>query len=160
MSPTKGRTLLNGPTMRSDVSSGELTRQSLSLAPMMKISVLTLVLLAASSTVAFADSAPIERHSGRVISVDRLRDVVVVEEMGAWSPATEQAAFTRHRVHFTGLTEFKIFVRTRGTGKSRGGFGEIPLRITNVFAGDTVTAECVRDGNRLVALSIILAEPF
>src|SRR5262249_49227814 len=124
------------------------------------ISVLAVVLLAASSTVAFAGSAPIERHSGRVISVDRLRDTIVVEEMGAWSPATEQATITRNRVHFTGLTEFKIFVRTRGTAKSRGGFGEIPLRITNVFAGDTVTAECVRDGNRLVALSIILAEPF
>jgi hypothetical protein len=110
--------------------------------------------------VAFAGSDPVERHSGRVISVDRLRDTVVIEEMGAWSAATERAAMTRNRIHFTGLTEFKIFVRTRGAGKFRGEFGEIPLRVTNVFAGDTVTAECVRDGNRLVALSIILAEPF
>ena len=127
---------------------------------MMKTCVLILVLLAASSTVSFAGSPPIERHSGRVISVDRLRDMVVVEEMGAWSPATEQAAITRNRIHFTGLTEFKIFVRARVAHKYQGTFGEIPLRVTNVFPGDTVTAECVRDGNRLVALSIILAEPF
>jgi|RhiMetdeSRZDD1v2_1073273.scaffolds.fasta_scaffold01948_8 hypothetical protein len=127
---------------------------------MMKASVLALLQLAAASTVAFAGSDPVERHSGRVISVDRLRDTVVIEEMGAWSAATERAAMTRNRIHFTGLTEFKIFVRTRGAGKFRGEFGEIPLRVTNVFAGDTVTAECVRDGNRLVALSIILAEPF
>jgi hypothetical protein len=127
---------------------------------MMKASVLALLQLAAAWTVAFAGSDPVERHSGRVISVDRLRDTVVIEEMGAWSAATERAAMTRNQIHFTGLTEFKIFVRTRGAGKFRGEFGEIPLRVTNVFAGDTVTAECVRDGNRLVALSIILAEPF
>jgi hypothetical protein len=127
---------------------------------MMKTSVLALLLSAASSTAVFAGSDPVERHSGRVISVDQLRDTVVVEEMGAWSAATERAVMTRNRIHFTGLTEFKIFVRTRGTGKFRGDFGEIPLRVTNVVAGDTVTAECVRDGNRLVALSIILAEPF
>jgi hypothetical protein len=127
---------------------------------MVKASVRALVLLAAWSTAASAGSDPIERHSGRVIRVDRLRDMVVVEEMGAWSPATERAAITRNRIHFTGLTDFKIFVRTRGAGKFRGEFGEIPLRVTNVFPGDTVTAECVRDGNRLVALSIILAEPF
>jgi len=127
---------------------------------MTKTSVLALLQLAAAATAAFAGSDPVERHSGRVISVDRLRDTVVIEEMGAWSAATERAAVTRNRIHFTGLTEFKIFVRTRGAGKFRGEFGEIPLRVTNVFAGDTVTAECVRDGNRLVALSIILAEPF
>ena len=127
---------------------------------MTKTSVLALLQLAAAATAAFAGSDPVERHSGRVLSVDRLRDTVVIEEMGAWSAATERAAMTRNRIHFTGLTEFKIFVRTRGAGKFRGEFGEIPLRVTNVFAGDTVTAECVRDGNRLVALSIILAEPF
>jgi len=127
---------------------------------MTKTSVLALLQLAAAATAAFAGSDPVERHSGRVLSVDRLRDTVVIEEMGAWSAATERAAMTRSRIHFTGLTEFKIFVRTRGAGKFRGEFGEIPLRVTNVFAGDTVTAECVRDGNRLVALSIILAEPF
>jgi hypothetical protein len=127
---------------------------------MVKASVRALVLLAAWSTAASAGSDPIERHSGRVIRVDRLRDMVVVEEMGAWSPATERTAITRNRIHFTGLTDFKIFVRTRGAGKFRGEFGEISLRVTNVFPGDTVTAECVRDGNRLVALSIILAEPF
>jgi hypothetical protein len=127
---------------------------------MMKASVLALGLLAAWSTAASAGKDPIERHSGRVISVDRLRDMVVLEEMGAWDPATERAAITRNGIHFTGLTDFKIFVRARVAGKYRGTFGEIPLRITNVFPGDTVTAECVRDGSRLVALSIILAEPF
>lgn len=127
---------------------------------MTKASVLVLGLLAAWSTTASAGSDPIERHSGRVISVDRLRDKIVLEEMGAWDAATERAATTRNGIHFTGLTDFKIFVRARVAGKYRGTFGEIPLRVTNVFPGDTVTAECVRDGNRLVALSIILAEPF
>ena len=127
---------------------------------MMKAGVLASVLLTAWSATASAGSDPIERHSGRVMSVDRLRDKIVLEEMGAWDPATERAAITRNGIHFTGLTDFKIFVRARVAGKYRGTFGEIPLRVTNVFPGDTVTAECVRDGNRLVALSIILAEPF
>jgi hypothetical protein len=127
---------------------------------MMKAGVLVSVLLTAWSATASAGSDPIERHSGRVISVDRLRDKIVLEEMGAWDLATERAAITRNGIHFTGLTDFKIFVRARVAGKYRGTFGEIPLRVTNVFPGDTVTAECVRDGNRLVALSIILAEPF
>jgi hypothetical protein len=127
----------------------------------MKTGVLALALLATWTTAAAAtDSDRVERHSGRVVIVDRLRDMVVVEEIGSWDAATERAAITRNRIHFTGLTEFKIFVRTRGAGKYRGEFGEIPLRVTNVFPGDTVTAECVRAGNRLVALSIVLAEPF
>jgi len=127
---------------------------------MMKARIFALALLAAWSTAVSAGSAPIERHSGRVIRVDRLRDMVVLEEMGAWDPATERAVITRNGIHFTGLTDFTIFVRARVAGKYRGTFGEIRLRVTNVFPGDTVTAECVRDGNRLVALSIILAEPF
>ncbi len=127
----------------------------------MKTGILAFALLATWTTPATpATSDRVERHSGRVVTVDRLRDMVVVDEVGSWDPATERASVTRNRIHITVLTEFKIFLRTPVAGRNRGDFAEIPLRVANVFPGDTVTAECVRAGNRLVALSIILAEPF
>ena len=124
--------------------------------------VLVPAVLATWTAAAASPTGPdrLERHSGTVVIVDRLRDVVVVKEMGSWDPATERASIIQNRIQFTALTEFKIFVRSRVAGRYRGAFAEIPLRVTNVFPGDTVTAECVRSGNALVALSIILAEPF
>ena len=119
------------------------------------LAVLTLGFVA-TATPAALDG--VERHSGTVIRVDRLRDVIVIDEIGPWDAATEQARITRWRIHVTGLTEFKVFVRNTMRGGFRDDFSEIPLDAFAVSTGDTVTAECVRTGRALVALSVVVAD--
>ena len=119
---------------------------------------LALVAALAGSTAAPAASDPFDRHSGTVVTIDRIRDVLVVEETGRWDPATERALVTRRAIYFTALTEFKVFVRTTIPGGYAGDFAEFRVNVEALSPGDTVTAECVRVGNVLVALNLIVAD--
>jgi hypothetical protein len=131
---------------------------------MKTIGLLALVLIAAvgragvlpSASPAAADG--LERHSGTLVTIDRLRDVVTIDEIGAWDPATERMRTTRHRIYVTGLTEFKVFVRSNAAGAYAGDFAAVPLFVSQLIPGDTVTAECVRAGSALVAMSIAVAD--
>jgi hypothetical protein len=128
--------------------------------PVKTVGVLALSLLAlcAGATATPAASDGFERHSGTIVTIDRLRDVIIVEETGSWDPSREQARVTRNRIHVTGLTEFKVFVRSNIPGGYPGDFAEIQLDVIELSSGDTVTAECVRVGPALVALSIVVAD--
>ena len=120
--------------------------------------VLALLTLCAAATTTPAASDGVERHSGTVVTIDDLRDVITIDEIGAWDAATEQARVTRRHIHVTGLTEYKVFVRSTVRGGFRDDFVEFPLDIVALSKGDTVTAECVRAGRVLVALTIVVAD--
>jgi hypothetical protein len=117
-----------------------------------------LLALCAGATASPAGSDDLERYSGTVVTVDRMRDVLIVDEMGRWDPATERARVTRRWIHVTGLTDYKAFVRGNPPGGYRGEFAEVPLGVAQLAPGDIVTAECVRAGRALVAMRVTVAE--
>jgi len=127
---------------------------------MKAVGILALALLTLCAGVTVTPAAPdgLERHSGTVVTIDRLRDVIVVDEIGSWDPATERARVTRHRIHVTGLTDFTVFTRSTIAGGYRGDFVEIQLDVVELSRGDIVTAECVRADGALVALGVIVAD--
>lgn len=119
---------------------------------------LALLTLCAAATTTPAASNGVERYSGTVVNTDNLRDVIIIDEIGAWDAATEQARITRRHIYVTGVTEYKVFVRSTVRGGFRGDFVEFPLDIVALSKGDTVTAECVRAGRALVALTVVIAD--
>jgi hypothetical protein len=101
---------------------------------------------------------PLDHYSGTLVSIDRGRDVMLVDEVGRWDPVTERASVTRRTIHFTALTNFKVFVRTTVPGAYTGDFVEFTVGVDALMPGDVVTAECVRNGSALVALELIVAD--
>jgi hypothetical protein len=119
---------------------------------------LALATLCAGATATPAASDMAGHYSGTVVTIDRLRDVIVVAEMRRWDPATEEASVTRRHIYFTALTDFTVYVRSNVGGKYAGDFGELQVDVVDLAPGDTVTAECVRAGEALVALRIAVAD--
>jgi len=115
-----------------------------------------LLALGAGVPATSVSSDGLERHSGTIVTIDRVRDVIVLEEIRAWDAPLERPQLTRYRVYVTGVTEFKLFTRRTVPGGYRGDFAEMPLEVTALSRGDTVTAECVRAGDMLAAMSVVV----
>lgn len=98
---------------------------------MKTVGILALALLALCAGVAVTRAAPdgIERHSGTVVTIDQLRDLIIVAEIESWDPATERARVTRHHIYVTGLTDFKVFTRTTRLGGYRGDGALVALSV-------------------------------
>lgn len=123
-------------------------------------SLATLVLLVAFVGIAApaADAARTVRFSGTVAAIDPEGSVMIVEEVGPWRVERGATVVTRRTVGLTPSTKYNLFMRVNAPGAFAGDFIEVVLDAEHVAAGDFVTAECVRRGNRLTALTITVAE--
>ena len=65
---------------------------------------------------------------------------------------------TRRAITLTARTRFNRFIRVNALGAFAGDFIEVVLDIDDVSPGEFVTAECIVERSRLVAMSVTLAE--
>jgi hypothetical protein len=114
--------------------------------------VVTLVLLAT----ALADAAGGTRYSGTVVAIDPQRGVMIIEEVGPLRGP--KAVVTQRTIGVTSRTKFNRFIRVNGPGAFAGDFIEVVLDADDVALGEFVTAECVLERGRLVAVLVTLAE--
>jgi hypothetical protein len=112
----------------------------------------TLVLLAT----ALADAAGGPRYSGTVVAIDPRRGVLIIEEVGPLRGP--KAVVTQRTIGVTSRTKFNRFIRVNGPGAFAGDFIEVMLDADDVALGEFVTAECVLERGRLVAVLVTLAE--
>jgi hypothetical protein len=112
----------------------------------------TLVLLAT----AVGDAAGGVRYSGTVVAIDPRRGVMIIEEVGPGRGP--KAVVTQRTISVTSRTKFNRFIRVSGPGGFAGDFIEVVLDADDVALGEFVTAECVLERGRLVAVLVTLAE--
>jgi hypothetical protein len=112
----------------------------------------TLVLLA-TAVVAAAGGV---RYSGTVVAIDPRRGVMIIEEVGPGRGP--KAVVTQRTISVTSRTKFNRFIRVSGPGGFAGDFIEVVLDADDVALGEFVTAECVLERGRLVAVLVTLAE--
>lgn len=115
------------------------------------------VLFTAIATPA-ADAARTVRYSGTVAAIDPDRGVMILEEVGPWRVERGATVVTRRMISLTPSTKYDLFMRVNAPGAFAGDFIEVILDIDHVAPGDFVTVEGVRDGERLVALTVTVAE--
>ena len=119
---------------------------------------LGLALGAAPAAPAPDATGPTTTHSGTVVAIDPEGGVLVFEEVGPWRVEQGATVVTRRSVVFTAATKFNTFIRVNVPGAFAGDFLEVALDADSVTPGDFVTAECVRERGRLVAVRVTLAE--
>jgi hypothetical protein len=122
------------------------------------ISLLVLLLVFSTSAIPAAGAAGAVRYSGTVAAIDPDSGVLIVEDVGPWRVERGATVATRRTVHLTASTRYNLFMRVDAPGAFAGDFIEVALDVNDVAPGDFVTAECVRDGGRLVALAVTVAE--
>lgn len=98
------------------------------------------------------------RHSGTVVMIDPARGSLVIEEVGPWVVKDGVTVVTRRSIVLTSATKFNMFMRVDVPGRFAHDFIEVALDPGDVSPGDFVTAECIRRGGRLVALTVTVAE--
>jgi hypothetical protein len=118
---------------------------------------LTLVLGAAQAALA-GEATGTTTHSGTVVAIDPEVGVLIFEEVGPWRVEHGKTVVIRRTVALTADTKFNSFIRVTVPGAFAGDFLEVALDADSVTPGDFVTAECVRDGDGLVALRVTIAE--
>ena len=105
-----------------------------------------------------ADAAGATAYSGTIVSVDPRGGVLMLDEVGPWRVAQGKTVVTRRTIVVTSTTKFNTFIRVNVPGGFGGDFLEVALDIDDITIGDFVTAECVSEHGRLVALRVTLAE--
>lgn len=105
-----------------------------------------------------ADAARTTTYSGTIIAIDPQGGVLILGEVGPWSVAHGQTVVTRRTVVMTPDTKVNTFIRVNVPGGFAGDFLEVALDPEDVVTGDFVTAECVKERGRLVALRVTVAE--
>jgi hypothetical protein len=115
------------------------------------------VLLLFTMTTPAVDAERTERHSGLVAAMDPGM-VMILDEIGPWRVERGATVVTRHEIGLTEETRYNLFMRVNAPGAFPGDFVEVALDANDVTEGDFVTAECVRRGGRLVALTVTVAE--
>jgi hypothetical protein len=125
----------------------------------MKASMLLLgVALAAGPSVSVVDAARTTTHSGTVAAVDPREGVLLMDEVGPWRVERGATVLTRRTIALTSDTRINTFIRVDVPGRFAGDFIEVELDAGDITPGDFVTAECVRERGRLVAVRVTLAE--
>jgi hypothetical protein len=112
------------------------------------------VLLAVSGGAAARTTA----YSGTVVAIDPEDGVLTFDEVGPWRVTQGRTVVTRRTVAITPDTSFNTFIRVNSPGGFAGDFVQVALDAGNVTAGDFVTAECVAERGRLIAVRVTLAE--
>jgi hypothetical protein len=109
-------------------------------------------------TVSGVGAAGTVSHSGTVVAIDPQGGVLILDEVGPWRVQQAQTVITRRTVALTPGTKFNTFIRVDVPGGFGGDFLEVALDAGDLTPGDFVTAECVTERGRLVAVRVTLAE--
>lgn len=117
-----------------------------------------LALALGAAPAALAGEARTTTHSGTVVAVDPEGGVLIFEEVGPWRVEQGRTVVIRRTVALTADTTFNTFIRVTVPGAFAGDFLEVALDAGSITPGDFVTAECVSERGRLVALRVTLAE--
>jgi hypothetical protein len=121
-------------------------------------SLLLALALGASAAMPAADAARTSTHSGSVAAIDPQGGVLIMEEVGPWRVEQGRTVVTRRTIGLTPATRFNTFIRVDVPGRFAGDFIEVALDAEDITPGDFVTAECLHEGGRLVAVRVTLAE--
>jgi hypothetical protein len=121
-------------------------------------SLLLALALGAAPIVTTANAARTTTYSGSVVAVDPQGGVMMMEEIGPWRVEQGTTVVTRRTVGLTSGTRFNTFIRVDVPGRFAGDFIEVALDAEDITPGDFVTAECVRERGRLVAVRVTMAE--
>jgi hypothetical protein len=105
-----------------------------------------------------ADTPRTEMHSGTVVTIDPGAAVLVLEEIGPGRGEGGGNVVLRQKIVLTAATKYASFIRVTVPGAFAGDFLEVELEADNLTPGEFVTAHCVREGGRLVALRVSVAE--
>ena len=119
---------------------------------------LALALVLGLAPAGLTAAAPTSMHSGTVVAIDPEGGVLILEEIGPWRVEQGRTVVLRRTVVFTAATKFSSFIRVNVPGAFAGDFLEVALEADNITPGDFVTAECVQERGRLVALRVAVAE--
>ncbi len=98
------------------------------------------------------------RLSGTVAEVDPAQGLLIIDEVGPWRVVRGQTVLTRRTIEIRPSTRFNVFIRVDVPGHFGGDFLEVALEASDLAPGEFVTAECVRERGRLVALTVTLAD--
>jgi hypothetical protein len=101
------------------------------------------------------------KYSGTVVAVDRAAGTIVVEGMGPWRVKDGVAQLERRTILVAPSTELIRLKRATGDAPSgwSGDFVESVLPEWQVKPGDWVTVAFKRDGTRMTAIRIDVADP-
>jgi len=123
----------------------------------MSTAAILLVLVTALAPSAIGAPRP-ARYSGTVTAIDPEGGVMILEEVGPWRVERGATVTTRRTIQLTASTKYNLFMRVNLPGAFAGDFIEVALDAGDISLGDLVTAECVREGGKLVALTVTVAE--
>jgi hypothetical protein len=121
-------------------------------------SLLLVLALSASAVTPAADAARTSTHSGAVVAIDPQGGVMIMEEVGPWRVERGRTVVTRRTISLTSATTFNSFIRVDVPGRFAGDFIEVALDAEDITPGDFVTAECLHERDRLVAVRVTRAE--
>ena len=105
-----------------------------------------------------AAAARTTTYSGTVVAVDPQGGALMLDEVGPWRVEQGKTVVTRRTVVVSSETKVNTFIRVNVPGAFGGDFLEVALDIDDITPGDFVTAECVSERGRLVALRVTVAE--
>lgn len=123
-----------------------------------RIGIFVVVALLSIGTVPGEATAGV-KHSGIVLAVDRQSGVLTIGEVGPWRLVDGTTQVTRRTIKLTASTQYSVFMRVNVPGQFGGDFIEVPLEATDLSVGDFVTADCVAQRGRLVALRVSMTDP-
>ena len=96
---------------------------------------------------------PARRYSGKVERVELAEGLVVVEELG------EKGRPVLHAIHVDAETPIVSASRLRPRDmRGPNAYGEVPVSLVDLLAGDFVVVESVEEGGRTVARRITIVE--
>jgi hypothetical protein len=121
-------------------------------------SLLLALALGAAPVATAADAARTTTYSGSVVAVDPQGGVMIMEEVGPWRVEHGKTVVTRRTIGLRSGTSFNTFIRVDVPGRFAGDFIEVALDAEDITPGAVVTAECVRERGRLVAVRVSMAE--
>jgi hypothetical protein len=121
-------------------------------------SLLLALALGASAVTPAVDAAGTSTHSGSIVALDPQGGVMIMEEVGPWRVEQGQTVVTRRTINLTSATRFNTFIRVDVPGRFAGDFIEVALDAEDITPGDFVTAECLTERGRLVAVRVTMAE--
>jgi hypothetical protein len=121
-------------------------------------SLLLALALGASAVTPAADAARSSTYSGAVVTLDPQGGVMIMEEVGPWRVEQGRTVVIRRTISLTSATTFNTFIRVDVPGRFAGDFIEVALDAEDITPGDFVTAECVLERGRLVAVRVTMAE--
>jgi hypothetical protein len=120
-----------------------------------------LVLVFLLGLIAVASAEKSVRHSGSIVSIAEDARTFVLAEVGPWQTRDGATVITYRTITLAPETELAIVARDEAPPSGfPGDFVETVLGPDGVYLNDYVTVDCRHEGQRMIALKIIVTEPW